>query len=123
MFTMATRKPQEGSGVNTIRSEDCNSVQWTHDPEFGPTEERVSWLWSWVELPETVPGKDEIAEGVFEALTILLACGFWEAIVGGSFDTVFTWFAAVLLIGIGGIGRDDGVGKPSRAAIIWARSW
>lgn len=43
-FTMATRKPQEGTGVNTIKSEDCNSVQWTHDPEFGPTEERVSWL-------------------------------------------------------------------------------
>lgn len=50
--------------------------------------------------------------------------GLCEVIISGGLGTAFVAFVAILFVGIAdGIPLDEEPGKPSRAAIICARSW
>lgn len=90
---------------------------------FVPTEESLSWLDGRMEVPGIVLDVKGF-EGVRATVPMgLIIGGLWEVILIGGLATEFAKFVAILLVDDGGIALDEDAGKPSRAAIICARSW
>lgn len=90
---------------------------------FVPTDESLSWLGGRIELPATV-----LDTSVFnEEGAIIMGLdigGLWEVMPIGGLGTEVGKLIPGLLIGNdGAVGLDEEPAKPSRAAIICARSW
>ena len=97
----------------------------SHAFNFVPTEESLSQLDGRIELPAIeldVNGFGGVGATVPMGLDI---GGLWAVMLIGGLATAFAKFVAILLVGNdGGIAPlDEEAGKPSRAAIICARSW
>lgn len=89
---------------------------------FVLTEESLSWLGGWIELPADVGNG---IEGLGPTIPMGLDIdGLWETMLSGGLGTEPAMFMPILLVGNDeGITLDDEAGKPSLAAIICARSW
>lgn len=90
---------------------------------FVPIEERLSWLDGRIGPPAKVADENWFKGVGATAPMGLDMGGLWEVIIRGGLGTEFAIFMAILLVGIAdGIPLDEEPGKPSRAAIICARS-
>ena len=91
---------------------------------FVPIEGSLSWLDGRIEIPATVLDVNGFG-GVGATVPMgLWIGGLWAVMLIGGLATAFAKFVAILLVGNdGGIALDEEAGKPSRAAIICARSW
>lgn len=104
--------------------EDMNFFPYALSIYFVPTEEKFSWLDGRTEFPVAVAYANGFGRVVVTGPTGLEISGLWGFMMFCDLGSEFEKFIGILLVGKdGGIALDEEAGKPSRDAIIRARSW